>query len=275
MSGLSWIIRRAHQLDNRILPPTCIQRLRYKRTRCQWGFGITHQFSTSHHRLKDNMITLYSHKAGPNGWKVAIVLEELGLKYETKYLDFQAGEQKAPEHTKFNPNGRIPTIIDHDNNDFVLWESNSIIKYLVDRYDKDNKIHFAFGSREYYETDQFMNFQASGQGPYFGQAAWFGSFHSEKIPSAVERYQKEIIRVLTVLDGVLADKKYLVGEKPSIADFVFIPWNKMLGWLLSYGDNKEFDEQVKKLTNFQRWFDDITARESVKKVYAVKESVSK
>jgi len=220
-------------------------------------------------------ITLYSHKAGPNGWKVAIVLEELGLKYDTKFLDFQSAEQKGPEHTKFNPNGRIPTIIDHDNNDFVLWESNAIIKYLVDRYDKDKKIHFAHSTAEDYETDQWMCFQVSGQGPYFGQAAWFGSFHPEKIPSAVERYQKEIVRVLTVLDDVLAKKKYLVGGKPSIADFVFIPWNKMLSWLLSYGDNNGFEEEVKKLSNFQRWNDDITSRESVKKVYAHKEAVSK
>jgi glutathione S-transferase len=109
-------------------------------------------------------------------------MEELGLKYETKFLDFQSGEHKAPEYTKFNPNGRkyiirtppkflasqqppigIPTIIDHDNNDFTIWESNTIIKYLVDRYDKDSKIHFPFESREYYETDQWMNFQVSGQ----------------------------------------------------------------------------------------------------------------
>jgi len=218
---------------------------------------------------------MYSHKAGPNGWKVAIVMEELGLKYETKYLDFQSGEQKGAEHTKHNPNGRIPTIIDHDNNDFTLWESNAIVKYLVDRYDKDNKIHFAHGTAEDYLTDQWMNFQVSGQGPYFGQAAWFGSFHPEKIPSAIERYQKEIIRVLTVLDGVLAEKKYLVGDKPTIADFVFVPWNKMTGWLLSYGDSKEFEQQIGKLSNYQRWTDDITARESVKKVYAIKEAVTK
>jgi len=220
-------------------------------------------------------ITLFSHKAGPNGWKVAIVMEELGIKYETKYLDFQSGEHKAPEHTKHNPNGRIPTIIDHDNNDFTLWESNAIIKYLVDRYDKENKIHFPHSTKEDYETDQWMNFQVSGQGPYFGQAVWFGAFHPEKLPSAIDRYQKEAIRVLTVLDGVLANKKYLVGDKPTIADFAWVPWNKMLGWFLSMGEGSTYNEEVKKLTNFNRWNDEITSRESVKKVYAIKEAVSK
>ncbi|EKM53831.1 uncharacterized protein PHACADRAFT_198249 [Phanerochaete carnosa HHB-10118-sp] len=65
--------------------------------------------------------TLYTHKSGPNGWKVALVLEELGLTYESIYFDFKKGEHKAPEYTKHNPNGRIPTIIDHKNNDYILW----------------------------------------------------------------------------------------------------------------------------------------------------------
>jgi glutathione S-transferase len=66
------------------------------------------------------------------------------------------------------------------------------MKYIVDRYDKDKKFHFAQGSSEYYEVEQWIAFQISGQGPYFGQAAWFGNFHPEKIPSAVTRYQKEV-----------------------------------------------------------------------------------
>jgi glutathione S-transferase len=85
----------------------------------------------------------------------------------------------------------------------------------------------------------------------------------------------QAVRVLTVLDGVLANKKYLVGDKPTIADFVWVPWNKMLGWLLSMGDGPTYNEEVKKLTNFNRWNDEITSRESVKKVYAIKEAVSK
>ncbi|KAF8586958.1 thioredoxin-like protein [Ramaria rubella] len=177
-------------------------------------------------------ITLYSHASGPNGWKVVAILEELGLKYETKYLDFKKQEQKGPEYTKYNPNGRIPAIIDHDNNDFVLWESSAIISYLVDRYDKDRKISYAYGTPEYYQVQQWLAFQISGQGPYFGQAAWFQHLHPEKVPSAIERYQKEVDRVLSVLDSVLAKQPYLVGDHATVADISFIPWNNAVGFLV-------------------------------------------
>ncbi|KAI9058624.1 glutathione transferase Ure2p class [Trametes sanguinea] len=87
-----------------------------------------------------SQFTLYSHKTGPNGWKVAMVLEELGLTYHTIYLDFQTGEHKAPAHTALNPNGRVPTLVDHANNDFVIWESGAILTYLVEKYDPEGKI---------------------------------------------------------------------------------------------------------------------------------------
>jgi len=212
-------------------------------------------------------ITLYTHKAGPNGWKVAILLEELGLKYESIYLNFQEGEQKKPEFTKHNPNGRIPCIVDHDNNDFTLWESAAIMKYIVERYDKEKKFHFAQGSNEYYEVEQWIAFQISGQGPYFGQAAWFGNFHPEKVPSAVTRYQKEVERVVSVLDGVLANKKYLVGEKATIADFSFIPWDNAIPWILT-GAPEEID--IKKYKNFERWHKELNDRAAVKKVNDIK-----
>lgn len=95
--------------------------------------------------------------------KVAIVLEELGLKYESKYLDFQAGEQKAPEHTQHNPNGRIPTLIDHANGDFAVWESNAILLYLVEKYDKDGILGVR-GEKDRALLNQWLFFQASGQG---------------------------------------------------------------------------------------------------------------
>ncbi|KAF8586956.1 glutathione S-transferase [Ramaria rubella] len=211
-------------------------------------------------------ITLYSHKGGPNGWKVVSVLEELGIKYETKFLDFQKKEQKDPEYTKYNPNGRIPAIVDHDNNDFVLWESSAIISYLVDRYDKDRKISYDYGTPEFYQVQQWLAFQISGQGPYFGQAFWFKHTHPEKVPSAIERYQKEVDRVLSVLDSVLAKQPYLVGDHATIADLSFISWNNAIPALL--GDNKDLD--ASKYTNFQRWHDDISSRPAVKKTAADK-----
>ncbi|CDO72785.1 hypothetical protein BN946_scf184994.g38 [Trametes cinnabarina] len=169
-------------------------------------------------------ITLYTHVGGPNGWKVAFVLEELGLTYESIYLDFAKGEHKAPEYTKYNPNGRIPTIIDHQNNDFVIWESNAILLYLIEKYDKDNKLGVSGDDK--YKLLQWLFFQASGQGPYFGQAFWFKNLHAEKLPSAIERYEKETQRVFSVLESVLSKQEWLVGNKPTIADISFITWNR-------------------------------------------------
>ena len=93
--------------------------------------------------------------------------------------------------------------------------------YIADKYDTARKLSAAQGEDKYKEL-QWLFFQASGQGPYYGQAAWFSFFHSEKLPSAVERYKKEILRVLSVLDGVLSKQEWLVGGKCTIADISFI-----------------------------------------------------
>ncbi|KAI0821290.1 glutathione S-transferase [Irpex lacteus] len=210
--------------------------------------------------------TLFSHKGGPNGWKVAIVLEELGLTYDTKFLDFQSGEHKAEPHTKYNPNGRIPTLIDHKNGDFAIWESDAIITYLVDTYDKEHKIS-ASDTKEKYEQLQWLFFQASGQGPYFGQAVWFSVFHPEKIPSAIDRYKNEIKRVLGVLESVLSKKEWLVGNKLTVADISFIPWNDVAtGGILG----EEFDVS-KEYPSVAAWHAKLGERASVKKIRADKE----
>jgi len=168
--------------------------------------------------------TLYTHVGGPNGWKAAFVLAELGLSYEPVYLDFAKGEQKDPKHTKYNPNGRIPTLIDHKNNDFAVWESGAILVYLAEKYDPEGKLSATDAEGKITQL-QWLFFQASGQGPYFGQAVWFKRYHPEPLPSVVERYQKETIRVLGVLESVLSKQEWLVGGKPTIADISFVPWN--------------------------------------------------
>ena len=95
--------------------------------------------------------------------KVAIVLEELGLTYESIYLDFNKGEQKEPRHTNLNPNGRIPTLVDHHNGDYTIWESDAILLYLADKYDKENRLSVA-DDKAKYSLIQWLFFQASGQG---------------------------------------------------------------------------------------------------------------
>eukprot|EP01088_Endostelium_zonatum_P017310 TRINITY_DN503_c0_g1_i2.p1 TRINITY_DN503_c0_g1~~TRINITY_DN503_c0_g1_i2.p1 ORF type:complete len:225 (-),score=45.91 TRINITY_DN503_c0_g1_i2:9-683(-) len=210
--------------------------------------------------------TLYSHASGPNGWKVAYVLEELGLNYETIMLDFNKGEHKAESFTKYNPNGRIPAIIDHNNNDFVLWESGAILEYLADKYDTKHSISFT-QDNERYQAKQYLYFQASGQGPYFGQLAWFKFFHSEKIPSAVERYSKEVKRVLGVLEDILKkpeSKGYLVGGKASIADISFIPWSTGVETFLL----KDEISIEKEYPHVHTWLNSLLARPAIQKVNA-------
>lgn len=104
----------------------------------------------------------------PNPSKVLIILEELNLPYETSWVELDGLKQKP--YTDVNPNGRVPAIVD-PNNDITLWESGAIIQYLIDTYDKDNKISYSIFPEKYL-TQQWSFFQASGQGPYFGQAAW-------------------------------------------------------------------------------------------------------
>ncbi|KZO98636.1 glutathione S-transferase C-terminal-like protein [Calocera viscosa TUFC12733] len=215
-------------------------------------------------------ITLYTHNGGPNGWRVAIALELLGITYESVYLDFGKGEHKAPEYTKLNPNGRIPAIVDHKTGDFTLWESDAILLYLVDKYDPEHKIS-ASTEADKYKQNQWLFFQASGQGPYFGQAAWFTFYHPEKIPSAINRYKDEIKRVWGVLDGVLKEREWLVGDKMSIADFAFIPWNEGAKGLLGADEGFDFEKQYPALA---KWHKAMVTNPTIKKVLDTKAALA-
>lgn len=118
---------------------------------------------------------------------------------------------KGEAFTKLNPNGRVPAI--HDpNSGITLWESGAIIEYLIETYDKDGKLSYSTSPEKYYQK-QYLHFQTSGQGPYYGQYGWFTLYHPEKIPSAIERYKDQIWRVVSVLDKILEGREYLVGDK--------------------------------------------------------------
>lgn len=136
-----------------------------------------------------------------------MVLEELGLPYESHVV----AEVKGEAYTKINPNGRTPAIQD-PNTGLTLWESGAIMEYLVEQYDKDHKISFDTFPEKYL-TKQYLHFQMSGQGPYFGQTTWFRKFHPEQVASAKKRYDEQLVRVVEVLDGILKGKTWLVGEK--------------------------------------------------------------
>ncbi|KAH8651951.1 glutathione S-transferase [Tricladium varicosporioides] len=207
-------------------------------------------------------IVLYSYPSGPNPWKVAILLQELGLPYETKSLEFV--DMKKEPYVSLNPNGRVPAIQDPNTN-VTLAESGAILQYLIETYDKDAKLHYTTIPEKYAEY-QWLHFQMSGQGPYFGQKAWFSNYHAEKLPSAEARYANEISRVLGVIEAHLTKKKteYLVGNKASYADLAWVTWNSLLGWLVPDLDVK------KEFPKFAEWNDKLVARPAVAKVLAEK-----
>ncbi|KAH9922296.1 glutathione S-transferase C-terminal-like protein [Epithele typhae] len=220
--------------------------------------------------------TLYSHAGGgPNGWKVAFVLEELGLAYHPIYLDLAKNEQKSPDHTRFNPNGRIPTLIDHHNGDYVLWESDAIILYLINKYDPAHKLSVT-AETDKYDLIKWLFFQASGQGPYFGQAFHFLRNHpGEKLPTAIARYQREIVRVWGVLDGVLAQSPggWLVAGRMTAADLAFFHWNDAmlaLNVLEGHPDGEvDFEKQFPAV---HAWHEKMKALPTAKKLVADREA---
>ncbi|KAH8102262.1 glutathione S-transferase C-terminal-like protein [Cristinia sonorae] len=211
--------------------------------------------------------TLFSSVRAPNGWKVANVLNALGLSFEPIFLEIGGNTSdsdshvKGPLHTKYNPNGRIPTLIDHKNNDFVLWESGAIYLYLIDKYDTEHKFSFST-PEERAQLTQWLFFQASGQGPYLGQASWFLRYHPEKVPSAIERYQNETRRILGVLESVLSKQEWLVGGKLTVADMIFVNYNKFLNFIL--GDDFDF---AKEFPATFAWHTKVSESEGVKKTF--------
>jgi hypothetical protein len=140
------------------------------------------------------MIDFYT-AATPNGFKVAIALEELGLPYRVIPLDLSALDQKKPEFLAINPNGRIPAIVDRDNGDFAVFESGAILIYLAEKAGK------LLPQIKRAQAIQWLMFQMGGVGPMMGQANVFYRYFPEKIPAAIERYQKEGRRLFEVLDG--------------------------------------------------------------------------
>ncbi|KAH9847855.1 glutathione S-transferase C-terminal-like protein [Lenzites betulinus] len=211
-------------------------------------------------------ITLHGGVVGPNPFSVAVVLEELGLDYDVVMIDTYKGEHKQPAYTKINPNGRVPALVDHSNGDFAIWYSDAILLYLVDKYDTEHKLSVA-DPNERYSLIQWLFYQASGQGPYFGQAMWFLNYHGEKIPSAIERYQKEILRVLGVLESVLSKQEWLVGGKLTIADLSFVPWNEGAIHLALKG--VEGGDVEKEFPSVFKWHQKLIARPIVAKFLAI------
>jgi glutathione S-transferase len=202
-------------------------------------------------------ITLYTHVTGPNPWKVVMLFNELNLPYESKFLQFPDMKQQPFESV--NVNGRVPAIED-PNTGITMWESGAILEYLVETYDKQKSISFQPGTADYFHAKQWLHFQMSGQGPYFGQAVWFTKYHPEQLESARVRYVNEIRRVSDVLNRALEGKEYLVGGKFSFADAVFVPWYGVVPMITGNAFDLEKD-----FPNLNAWLNRIKARPAIAK----------
>ena len=190
-------------------------------------------------------IKLYT-AATPNGWKISIALEEMGLPYEVQVIDFATLQQKSDWYLKLNPNGRIPTIEDEG---FVVFESGAILIYLAEKTGK-------FLPRDVHGRSrvlQWLMFQMSGIGPMMGQANVFVRYFPEKIQPVIDRYQREVQRLFAVLDRQLASHEYIAGDY-SIADMALWPWVSGYEWS---------GVSIEEFRSLQRWLALVGARPAV------------
>jgi GST-like protein len=198
------------------------------------------------------MIQLYTWGT-PNGKKVSIMLEEIGLPYEVHPIDISKGDQMKPEYLAINPNNKIPAIIDTDGPNgmpFRLFESGAILLYLAEKSGQ----FWPADMRRRYTVIQWLMFQMGGVGPMFGQANYFHRLE-EKVPYAIERFHKEARRLYSVLDQALGRKDYLAGEY-SIADIATYPW---------VGRHEGHHVKLEEYPNVERWFGAISQRPAVQR----------
>jgi len=167
------------------------------------------------------MIDLYTAPT-PNGYKISICLEELGLDYQAHPINLLEEQQKEDWFLAINPNGRIPAIIDHDQDDLKLFESGAILLYLAEKTGKLLPIE----PKARAQCIQWLIFQVAGIGPMQGQAQIFKFAAPEKIPYAIKRYVQETMRLYRVLDQQLFNQEYICGSY-SIADIACWPWVRL------------------------------------------------
>lgn len=198
----------------------------------------------------------------PNGVKVSIMLEEVGLPYEAHRVDIGAGDQRRPEFLALNPNGKIPAILDPDGpggEPLALWESGAILLYLADKTGQLLPPDPACRQR----AVQWLMFQMGSVGPMFGQLGYFHKFDGRAIedPRPKARYVQEAKRLLGVLEGQLATSAFLAGDAYSIADIATLGWvRNLIGF---YGAGELVDYAA--LTHVPRWLADCLARDAVQR----------
>jgi GST-like protein len=184
------------------------------------------------------MIDLYTWPT-PNGFKVSATLEELSLPYTVKPINIDIGEQKQAEFLSINPNGKIPAIVDHDYEDTTIFESGAILIYLSEKAGK----LMPTDAKGRSEVIQWLMFQMASLGPMQGQAVTFLKYFPEHVPQAIERYQKETLRLYGVLDGRLKHSEFLTKDF-SIADIANWCWIRF---------HKNAEIELDNFPNLARW----------------------
>lgn len=194
----------------------------------------------------------------PNGWKVSIMLEELGLPYDVKYINIGKGEQFEPSFLKIAPNNRMPAIVDPDGPGgapISVFESGAILQYLGRKsgqfYPQEERARVA--------VEEWLFWQVGGLGPMAGQAHHFRQYAPEKIQYGIDRYTNEVHRLYGVMNKRLGDVEFLGGDY-SIADMASI------GWIVPHANQ---GQDLEEFPNLKRWFEALKARPAVERGLAL------
>lgn len=194
----------------------------------------------------------------PNGWKITIMLEELGVPYEVRYVNIGKGEQFEPSFLKIAPNNRMPAIVDPEGPDgepISVFESGAILQYLGRKFGR----FYPADERSRVAVEEWLFWQVGGLGPMAGQAHHFRKYAPEHVPYAIERYTNEVNRLYGVMNKRLADREFLAGEY-SIADMAAIGWTKPY---------KDQGQDLEDFPNLKRWFETVLARPAVARALVV------
>src|SRR5579862_9819144 len=206
--------------------------------------------------------------ATPNGHKVHIALEELGIPYKVIPIDIGAGDQFKPEFLKITPNHRIPAIVDPDGpggKPFTLFESAAILIYLSE---KTGGRLIPKDPAGRYKCLEWIMFQMGGVGPMFGQWNHFGAYAPQKVPYAIERYSNEVKRLTRVLNNRLSETQWLAGDEYSMADIITFPWIRVATQHSSRFDDRGYLD-LAGYPGVKRWCDAIETRPAVQRGLAV------
>ena len=202
------------------------------------------------------MIDLYTWHT-PNGRKISIMLEEIGLDYNVYPINIAKDEQFQDHFLKISPNNRIPAIVDKNNDNYALFESGAILMYLAEKSGKllnfDNK-------DEYYRTIEWLMWQMGGVGPMFGQVHHFVKYNKGKSEYSEQRYSKEAKRLYGVMNKKLGNHQFVAGKTYSIADISIWPWTARFDW-------QEVD--LNEFPNVVRWYKEMADRPAVQKGWLV------